>query len=407
MAYRKFLADQLFTGYKFLSEKNVLVTNEQGIIDGIIPESDAGDDIERLKGIVCPGFINCHCHLELSHLKDIIPPHTGLIDFLCSVVQKREASTSSNIDRETLENLFNKKVHAIEKAEKEMWENGIVAVGDICNTADAVETKRQSGIQWQSFIEVISFLDEKAGFWIDHYQKVLDDHENTLRYKNRNVLTPHAPYSISPKTFEQLNSRTKNQVISIHNQEHPAEDVLYKTGQGDLLKLFKIFGIEKSPFPVTGMSSLRSYLPFFTNQQTIFLVHNTYMPAEDVAFANKYAIENKLKLVYCLCPNANLYIENTLPPVEQFIMNNCNIVLGTDSYSSNWQLSIAKEIESGLNAPFFKNKEYNHGLEMVLQWATINGAKALQWDEVLGSFDKGKKPGVVCMDQNFNSRRLV
>ena len=407
MSYRKFQADQLFTGYKLLTEEQVLITNEQGVIVDIISVPDAGDEIERFKGILSPGFINCHCHLELSHLKNVIPPHTGLIEFLCSVVQKREASATSHLEGETLESLFNNKIHAIEKAEKEMFEKGIVAVGDICNTVDAIDIKNNSTIRWHSFIEVISFSDEKCDFWLEHYQKVLQEHENRLRSPHRNVLTPHAPYSISPKTFEGINKRTKNKVISIHNQEHPAEDDLYKTGAGDFMKLFKIFGIEKSPFPITVMSSLRSYLPFFTNKQTIFLVHNTYMPEEDIVFANNYAKANGLKLVYCLCPNANLYIENKLPPVEQFIRKECNIVMGTDSYSSNWQLSIGKEIETVLAIPYFKNIAYNDALETVLIWSTINGARALQWDDDLGSFEKGKKPGVILMDRDFNVIRIL
>ena len=89
MAYKKFQADQLFTGYEILNGDHVLITDEEGQNQEIVLEPDAGDDIQKLKGILSPGFINCHCHLELSHLKNVIPPHTGLIEFLCSVVTKR------------------------------------------------------------------------------------------------------------------------------------------------------------------------------------------------------------------------------------------------------------------------------------------------------------------------------
>ena len=190
---------------------------------------------------------------------------------------------------------------------------------------------------------------------------------------------------------------TKDQVISIHNQEHPAEDVLYKTGGGDYLKLFKIFGINQSPFPVTGLSSIRSILPHFNNGQTLFLIHNTFMPEEDVVFAKEYAEKNGLKLVWCLCINANLYIENKVPPVEMLMKHDCPIVLGTDSYSSNWQLSITKEIQA-IRANFS-----SLSLETILQWATINGARALQWDDELGSFEKGKRPGVILINSDFNN----
>jgi len=388
MVVRKFRAQQLFDGYILTQNDDVLITAADGTIQDIVKAADAGDGIEELDGILTPGLINCHCHLELSHLKNVIPPHTGLVEFLCSVVTKRAFDPG----------LIQERIIA---AEEEMYNNGIVAVGDIGNTADTVATKRASRIRWQNFVEVLSFTDARAAENMAHYQSVLDVCDTNLAPPNRSILTPHAPYSISPKTFERLNAATKGHVISIHNQEHPAEDELYKTGGGEYLKLFKIFGVDASPFPITGKSSLQSYLPHFTGQQTIFLVHNTYMPAEDILFAKKYAATNSLDLVYCFCPNANLYIENQLPVIENFIANNCRIVLGTDSYSSNWQLSIAKEIQAvHQNFPAIS-------LQTILQWATINGAKALRWDSDLGSFEKGKKPGITLLSADLNSSRRI
>ncbi len=401
MAYRKFKADELFDGFHFRNSNEVLITKEDGTIETIIPLEQAGDDVQLLKGILTPGFINCHCHLELSHLKNIIPPHTGLIEFLCSVVTKRDFAPEIIL----LE---------IEKAESEMYNNGIVAVGDIGNTTDTAFIKSKSKIYWQNFVEVIGFTDEKATENFNHYKSVAEELQlKTQNSKHRTVLVPHAPYSISPKTFEFINTATKNQIISIHNQEHPAEDELYKTGGGAYLKLFKIFGINESPFPITGKSSIRSYLPYFNNGQTIFLIHNTFMPEEDIVWANEYATANGLKLVYCLCINANLYIENKIPPVALFIKHNCDLVLGTDSYSSNWQLSIAKEMQSLLKVVGVSTNHggINHDLlskEIILQMATINGAKALEWEDELGSFEKHKKPGVVLLSDDFSeSKRII
>ncbi len=198
-----------------------------------------------------------------------------------------------------------------------------------------------------------------------------------------------------------LNQATAGQVISMHNQEDPAEDELYQTGSGGFLKLFNIFGVAQSPFPVTGKTSIRSYLPYFGNGQTIFLVHNTFMAAGDITYANDYAKNSGLKLVYCLCPNANLYNQNHLPDVPAFMERNCHLVLGTDSYSSNWQLSIAKEIQA-------LHRHYPAiPLQVMLQWATSNGAKALQWDNTLGSFEKGKTPGVTVLAHDLESSQRV
>src|SRR5688572_29264227 len=398
MAYRKFKADHLFDGYHLHHDDNVLVTDDSGKIETFVPVADAGDDIQTFDGILSPGLINCHCHLELSHLKNVIPPHTGLVEFLCSVVTKRDFPREV-IDKEII------------NAEKEMYDNGIVAVGDIGNTADTAEVKSKSRIRWQNFVEVLGFTDEKAEENIKHYKEVANELEQKLQtsnLKHRTSLVPHAPYSISPKTFQLINELTKDQVISIHNQEHPAEDVLYKTGGGDYLSLFKIFGINGSPFPVTGLSSIRSVLPHFNNGQTIFLIHNTFMPEEDVVFAKEYAREKGLTLIWCLCVNANLYIENKVPPIEMLIKHDCPLVLGTDSYSSNWQLSNAKEIQSIVRATdTMPRLKAAASLEQVLQWATINGAKALKWDDELGSFEKGKRPGVIVIDSKFRSSKRI
>ena len=147
MAYRKFKADQLFNGHKLHGSDTVLITDENGKVLDLVNSSEAGDDVQAFEGILSPGLINCHCHLELSHLKNVIPQHTGLIDFLCSVVTKREAPTKPPPTWEAYEDPAQKKMQAIINAEKEMIDGGIVAVGDIGNTADTAGVKSKSKIR--------------------------------------------------------------------------------------------------------------------------------------------------------------------------------------------------------------------------------------------------------------------
>jgi cytosine/adenosine deaminase-related metal-dependent hydrolase len=391
MSIRKFQADELFDGHT-LHKNTVLITDDSGRILDLTTPEQAGTDVEVLQGVLVPGLINAHCHLELSHLKDVIPPHTGLIEFLCSVVTKRGFDP----------NVIQQKIEA---AEQEMFANGIVAVGDIGNTADTARVKSNSQIRWQNFTEVLSFTDDKAVASVQHFLDVADALKKALEtspLNHRTSIVPHAPYSISPRSFELINQATAGEVISIHNQEHPAEDDLYKTGQSEYLRLFKIFGIERSPFPITGKSALRSVLPYFTNGQTIFLVHNTSTPEEDIVWAEEHANANGLKLIWCICINANRYIENKVPPIEPLMNHGCQIVLGTDSYSSNWQLSIAKEMQAiRTHFPSINKND-------ILHWATASGASALRWDDQLGSFEKGKRPGIVLLSPDWeSSRRLL
>ena len=392
MKYRKFKADKIFNGFEFLGPEYVLITDEEGRIIEVSLETEVGEDIEQLQGILSPGFINAHCHLELSHLKDVIPPHTGLIPFLLDVVGKRDFPMDIILDR-------------IEQAEKEMYADGIVAVGDIGNTANTLETKRKSKIKWNNFVEVLSFSDEMSPARLQQYGDVLKaflDAEVELEKDHfKSALVPHAPYTISNATFKEINRQTTNAVISMHNQENPAEDVLYKTGLGEYLPFLKIFGFDSSPFPVTGQSALRSCLPHFTNQQRLLLVHNTFIPEEDIEFATNYAKEHLAGIHFCLCANANLYIENKMPPIQMLMDHGVELVLGTDSYSSNWQLSIAAEIKT------IRERLPEIPFAHLLQWATINGARALGREDELGSFEKGKKPGVVLIDNNIKSKRIL
>ena len=392
MNYRKFQADKIFTGFEFLDPGHVLIMDVEGKVKEIVAEMDAGDGIERYRGIICPGFINAHCHLELSHLKNTIPPHTGLIPFLLEVVTKR------NHDQALI-------LESIEKAEREMEEEGIVAVGDICNTNITLETKRQSKIKWNNFIEVLGMKDEKAEANLLHYEGILNAFTNAAISMEEasftSSLVPHAPYSISNKTFEGINDRTSHSIVSMHSQENPAEDELYKKGTGDFIQFFNQLGLAESPFPVTGKSSIRSCLPHFNKQQRMILVHNTFTAEEDIVFALDHAKEHLSGIHFCLCVNANRYIENRMPPIDILIKNKAEIILGTDSYSSNWQLSIASEIRT------IRKEMPAIPLQLILQWATINGARALERDDVLGSFEPGKKPGIVLLDNTLQAKKII
>ena len=78
MVYQKFQATQIFTGTELLDDQLVLITQKDGTIEALVGIEDAGDDIQNFEGIISPGLINAHCHLELSHMKGMIPAKTGL-----------------------------------------------------------------------------------------------------------------------------------------------------------------------------------------------------------------------------------------------------------------------------------------------------------------------------------------
>lgn len=383
---RKLQADWLFDGYT-LEQDKILVVNDAGRVVDVQPESTAAGDIERYEGILMPGLINCHCHLELSHLKNRIAPKKGLVDFLLSVIRLRK----ENDDEQA-------KAEAMTFAVEEMYENGIVAVADIVNTIDAIDVKKSSTMAWYTFVEVLNLWDNNLEQAFPKFQNIQLDY---MREGAPAVLTPHAPYSVSNATMKAINEATAGRVISVHNQETAPENELFEKGSGKFLAFYeRLTGSAQSPFATSGKSSLQTWLSHFTNGQTILLVHNTFIQEADIIWAKEHAAAHGLKLIYCLCPNANQYIEDRLPPVDLLIKHNCHVVLGTDSYSSNWQLSIAKELAI-LHEHFPQVP-----LATLLQWATNNGAQAVGWER-LGSFEKGKTPGVLLLQSDFGVRRLI
>jgi cytosine/adenosine deaminase-related metal-dependent hydrolase len=196
--------------------------------------------------------------------------------------------------------------------------------------------------------------------------------------------------------FHLLNEKTAQQIISIHNQEAAAENELYQNKTGAFLELYKNLGINIEHFLPSGKTSMQSWLPYFSKGQKIISVHNTFTDNEDLSYFQLPA--SPVNLFFCICINANLYIENSLPPIDMLIKNNCNIVMGTDSYASNWNLNMMEEIK-------MIQKHFSHiPLETILQWATSNGAKALGIEDVYGSFEKGKKPGLVIIDNAVAKR---
>lgn len=370
-------ATQIHNGKEWLPDNTIIVMDDDGTIHNIVTKSEVEDKpIEHFEGILCPGFVNAHCHIELSHMKGEIEEGNGLIPFLQSVVTRRGGFTDE------------KKQEAIKAAILEMKANGIVAVGDIANGTDTLQAKAEAGLHIHTFVEALGFsnekLDERFQWPSDVYEKFKDQKPANPNYILRQSIVPHAPYSVSDGMFKKINEFEVNSIISIHNEETEAENEFYQSKTGSMFALYETLKIDPSFFTPSGKTSLQTYLPYLASSHPLILIHNTFMNEDDI-----HAIKERGSVFLCLCPNANWYIERKLPPVKLFRESGLPICLGTDSYSSNHQLNIWSEIKTLRNA--FPDIPLNE----MLVWATYNGAKALQMEDKIGTIEKGKKPGIV------------
>jgi len=379
MDYRKFKADNLFTGHEMLNSDHVLIADRSGCILDIVPKAEAGENIEVLRGVISPGFINCHCHLELSHMKGLIPEKKGLVDFVFTVVTQRHFP-----EHEILE--------AIAKAENEMIDNGIVAVGDICNNTNTILQKQKERLIYHNFIEVSGWLPQVAETRFSRSKLFYEEFTKSFSSGEMTSISPHAPYSVSNALWNLMEPFFKNKIITIHNQETPFEDEFFTSGTGDFQRMYKMMNIDTSFFQPPGKSSLQSCLSKMRTARQLLLVHDTFTKEDDLQFLSGDHQKHLPEIYFCLCVNANQYIEQALPPVELFRQYQYEIVLGTDSLASNHALSILDEIKTiHRHFPTIPISE-------LLQWSTINGAKALGVDHVVGSFSKGTRPGIILIE---------
>ncbi len=378
---RKIAANYIITNAGQKLKDSYLEISDEGVITNIVNTKGALREVAGLEfynGVLIPGFVNAHTHLELAYLKGQIPTQGGLPNFIQSVRELRLKTSQTE------------RLEAIRQADLEMQREGVVLVGDIANGTESIPTKVKSPIHYHTFVEAFGLDKYKADTMFSMALSVQKKIEEAQLSAN---ITPHATYSVSSKLFELISNwaYSHNGIISIHNQETESENEMFRNKSGALVEGFQKQNIDLDNWHPTGQNALISALKQLPKCLKTNLVHNTFTAQEDIDKALNYS-----KFLYwTLCPHANKYIENRLPNIPLLSQNKLNVCLGTDSLASNHQLSILEEMkliqEHYPEIPF----------ETLAQWSSLNGAEMLDMQKRFGSFEIGKTPGVLLIE-NFN-----
>jgi cytosine/adenosine deaminase-related metal-dependent hydrolase len=353
-----------------------------------IGERSGHPDAEMFDGALVPGFVNTHSHLELAYMKGVLPPGTGLAGFVRRIMESKFTFPEAVQRR------------AIAEADRRLWESGVQAVGDISNTTVSFETKKNSPIRYVTYAEIFDVMTGQTP------EQAIGQGESVAEAARgmglEAYVTLHAPYSVSERLFEMWQRAKNTECLSIHYMESPADDELFHR-TGPFWELFNDKGYTLD-FLHEGSSTHR-IIGHIPSDRRVLLVHNTNVSAENIGrMKEKYP-----HLSWALCPMSNLYIEGKLPPVELLMQHNLNLTIGTDSLSSNTDLSMVAEMRALADV-------FRLPLPVVVRWATLNGAKALAMDRQIGSFEPGKTPGAVLIERldselNFTaesvSRRMI
>lgn len=327
------------------------------------------------KGALVPGFVNGHCHIELSHLHKKFRKGTGMAGFIDQINELRDWAGKEA------------KTALVKQWMDKMWADGVSAMADISNDDSSFEVKKSHKMYTRTFLEVFGSEPEMCdGVMADvtALNKVADEAGIDA------APTPHSCYTMSPQLLSaSAAAGLAKGFLSYHSQESQEEEDLIRTGTGAMYENRKRSGM--STPPVTGESSLKyfierlSYAAPAPYGQHILLVHNVCLSQDDIDAAKK-VMEN---VYWAICPLSNIFIHNALPPVPLMRANGLDIMLGTDSLSSNDDLDMVKEMVClHENFPEVPMAE-------ILRWASLNGARFLGKDDVLGRLQEGRRPGIV------------
>lgn len=374
MGIKRITASTVYVGEGFEPVSNGYVEYDDSdgtiVCVGQCPEGEHVDD-----GALVPGFVNAHCHVELSHLHRKFVKGTGMAGFIDQINALRDWAGRD------------RKQELVKEWMDLMWKRGVSAMADISNDDSSFDIKAVHPLYTRTFLEVFGSEPEMC----DRVMKEVTELNATADVAGIDAApTPHSCYTMSPQLLSaSAAAGLAKGWLSYHSQESLEEEDLIRYGSGAMYENRKRSGM--STPPVTGGSSLEYFVGRLAEAAPapydahILLVHNVCLSQNDIDAARK--VMNNVW--WAICPLSNIFIHNALPPVPLMRANGLDIVIGTDSLSSNDDLDMVKEMlcihENFPEVP----------MSEILSWACINGARFLSKDDLLGSISSGKRPGIV------------
>ena len=359
-------------------ENCALAVDQQKIV-GIYPQAEArskfvADSVVDLgEHIVMPGLVNAHGHAAMSLLRgyaDDLPLRPWLEEHIWPV-EARVLSEQFVADGTDL-------------AMAEMIKTGTTCFADMYFFADSVaEQVRRSGMRSQVGFTIFDFPTAGGKDPDDYIHKGLQLRDS---FKGDELIkiacAPHAPYTVGDETMRRIATYANELDMAVHIHCHEtAQEVR------DSLKLY-------SCRPLQRLDDLGILLP-----QTQ-LVHMTQIDQDDIRLIQ----DNNCHVVHC--PESNLKLASGFCPVGKLIDAGINVAIGTDGAASNNDLDLFGELKTAaLLAKAVAGDAAMLDAHAALRMATINGAKALGWEDQTGSLEAGKSADIIAVEISSLSQK--
>jgi 5-methylthioadenosine/S-adenosylhomocysteine deaminase len=348
------------------------VAVHQGRILEVLPSRAANEKYQAHASFtgknhaLIPGLINTHTHAAMSLLRGIADD-LPLMDWLAHHIwpaEQRWVSGDMVQDGTRL-------------AVAEMIRGGTTCFNDMYfYAADTARAAAAIGMRCRVGLIVVDFPHAFARDADEYLAKGLALHDELRHHPLvRTAFAPHAPYTVSDGPLEKVRTLAEELDIPIHMHVHEtAEEVrqgLERYGERPLQRLHRL-----------GLVSLR-----------LQAVHATQLTDTELHLLAQSASH----VVHC--PESNLKLAAGFCPVHRLFTAGVNVALGTDGAASNNDLDMFGEMRTAaLLAKAVAADASALPAAAVLRMATLNGARALAWDDEIGSLAPGKSADIAAVD---------
>jgi len=323
--------------------------------------------------LLMPGLVNLHTHVELSYLEGQLAEHEEFFGWIHDLIETRRRLNGKGMARYA------------KVALSEITSTGTTCIADISTTDAAIPHIIKSGLRASVFLEVIGLDPDAADSTIERLDTRFKELSSVVPGRIRLGVSPHAPYSVSDNLFNILKAfvSTKGLDISIHLLETADELSHFKDMPSGMDDYFKRYGWDLYPRDRSG-SPLRLLKKFGLDRRAL-VVHAVHVTKGDILSLHKSGAS------VATCPRSNHYLKVGKAPVEELIAAGVNVGIGTDSLASNIDLDLWEEMR-------FAYLVHKLTARQVIEMATVNGARALGLEGVIGGIEPGMEADLIAVD---------
>jgi aminodeoxyfutalosine deaminase len=331
-----------------------------------LPEAARSDaEVYQIEGVIFPGLVNAHCHLELSHLENL--PYPGeFVAWIRQVLAKKYQNDDEPPDR------------AMARGILQSLLGGTTTIGDHISCDGELEALLRSPLRGRAFIEILGVVEQVAEDLCENSFALAQ----ALASPNHKISlhpSPHSVHALYPAVLKKILSKDHD-LVSIHLGESEAEQEYFSESKGAMAELIRERG---SPLPPSATSALAVLEQEGFLDNRILSVHGNYFTDDELKLCAKRGVS----IVHC--PRSHQYFEHRPFPMDQAKKYGVNVALGTDSLASASSLSMLEVLRGAReNFPQLTPND-------IFSMATAHGAKALKLSQQIGAVVSGKKADII------------